>query len=94
MAALAYLLLPLSGTIALLFAGSPRVRFHGAQAVVVGVVWAVALYAASEVSATLTQVVWGLGAIVWLLLLAATALGRDPRLPGVGDVLRSATGER
>lgn len=94
MAALAYLLLPLSGTIALLFAVSPRVRFHGAQAVVVGVVWAAALYAASAVSATLTRVVWGVGAIVWLLLLATTALGRDLRLPGVGDVLRSATDER
>ena len=96
MAALAYLLLPLTGTIALALARSARVRFHGAQAIVVGLVWAISLYGASLVSPGLTRAVWALGALVWLALLLATAAGKDPAVPGLRGFLESATatGER
>ena len=86
-AALAYLFLPLSGTVAFVLARSPRIRFHGAQAIVVGVVWPLALLAASALSASATRVVWGVGALVWLALLTGTALGRDPALPGLRGAL-------
>lgn len=83
MAALAYALLPLSGLIAFLFASEPRVRFHGAQAIVFGTLWAGALYGASVASPTLTLIVAALGALAWLIFLVGTAGGRDPALPGL-----------
>ncbi|MEA2446774.1 MAG: hypothetical protein QOK47_411, partial [Actinomycetota bacterium] len=45
MAALAYLLPPVTGLIAFLFAIDPRLRFHGLQSVALGAVWPVAIYA-------------------------------------------------
>ena len=84
MPAFAYLLLPLSGTIAYLKGRTARVRFHGLQAVVIGVVWPAALYVATLVSPGPTQVVYAIGALVWIGFLLATLMGRDPRLPLVG----------
>ena len=98
MAALAYLLLPLSGTIAYLKGRSARVRFHGLQAVVVGVLWPLALYAATLASPGVTQVVYAIGAIVWVGFLFATLMGNDPRLPlvagGLERLARAAAEER
>ncbi|MGH2756961.1 MAG: hypothetical protein ACRDI3_04150 [Actinomycetota bacterium] len=87
MAALAYLLLPFTGLCAFALSHRPRVRFHGLQAIVIGGLWALLLYAASALSEAITLAVFWLGTIVWLGFLVATALGRDPRLPGIGTVM-------
>lgn len=84
MSALAYLLLPVSGLMAYLLGSDERVRFHGLQAIALGLVWPVALYAASALSATATSVVFAAGLVVWLSFLVLTAIGRDPRLPFAG----------
>ena len=90
MAALAYVLLPLSGVIAFLVGGSARIRFHGLQAIAVGTVWAVAAYAASWIAPLATVAVFGVGAVVWFVLVVSTLLGRDLRLPGAGPLKRLA----
>jgi uncharacterized membrane protein len=90
MAALAYALLPLSGTIAFVLSRSQRVRFHGAQAIVVGVAWGLLLYGSTALAPGVTRVVWAVGAAVWLILIAGTAVGRDPALPGLKKVLSAA----
>lgn len=83
-AALAYLLLPLSGTAAFFLGVSSRVRFHGLQAVVLGVGWPLLMYGCSAVSPTATQVVFVAGACVWLAFMIAAAAGKDPSLPWIG----------
>ena len=94
MAALAYLLLPLSGLLAFFSQRSARIRFHGAQAVVVGLVWPLLLYAASALSPTATQVVFAAGAILWVTLIVMTAAGRDVRLPLIGPICARAAGSK
>jgi uncharacterized membrane protein len=89
-AALSYLLLPVTGLLAVALGGEPRTRFHGMQAIVVGLLWAIALYAGSALSPAATKVAFAAGALTWFLLMGATALGRDPKLPGLGSVLQSA----
>lgn len=91
-AALSYLLLPISGLIAFLTAADARVRFHGSQAIALGLVWPLALYAASLVSVTLTQVVFALGVLVWATFAVAALVGRDPVLPGLAGILTEAAG--
>jgi uncharacterized membrane protein len=91
MAAFAYVLLPLTGVIAFLVGSSERVRFHGLQAIALGLVWGVAAYAASAIAAPLTIGVFAIGAIVWAGLIVTTLLGRDLTLPG-GRVLRAIAG--
>jgi uncharacterized membrane protein len=88
MAALAYLLPPLSGLLVYSMGRDQRARFHGLQAVVFGFLWPAAIYGGSLAGPTGTRVVFALGALVWIALLGMTALGRDPRLPG-GRRLRS-----
>jgi uncharacterized membrane protein len=92
-AALSYLLLPVTGLLALGFGSETRTRFHGLQSIVFGLVWALALYAASAVSASATKLVFGVGALSWLLLFGATLAGRDPKLPGIGAVLAKAAAD-
>jgi uncharacterized membrane protein len=87
-AALAYILLPISGLIAYFAGRTARMRLHGLQAVVLGAVWPVALYAGSAVSARVTQITWALGALLWVVLMGAAAFGRDLRLPLVGSTLQ------
>lgn len=82
MAALAYVLLPLSGVVAFLVGSSVRVRFHGLQAIAFGGIWALAAYAGSALSPVVTIGVFAVGSILWLALLLTTAAGRDLRLPG------------
>ena len=88
MAALAYLLPPLSGLLVYSMGRDPRARFHGLQAVVFGFLWPAAIYAGSLAGPTGTRVVFALGALIWISFFGITALGRDPRLPG-GRRLRS-----
>ena len=88
MAALAYLLPPLSGLLAYSLGRDQRVRFHGLQAVAFGFLWPVAIYAGSLAGPTGTRITFALGVLIWIGFLVVTALGRDPRLPG-GRRLRS-----
>ena len=90
MAALAYLLLPISGLFAFFGSANPRVRFHGLQAVVVGFLWPAAIYALAALSDGAALAAWGGGAVVWLGLMLSTAAGLDPRLPVIGRYLRNA----
>jgi len=92
-AALSYLLLPLTGLLALGLGSETRTRFHGLQAIVFGLVWALALYAGSAVSASATKVVFAVGAASWLFLFGATLAGRNPKLPGIGAVLERAAAD-
>ena len=89
MAAFAYLFLPVSGLLAYLTGREPRVRFHGLQAIVLGLLWPVALYAASIGPSVIVQIVFVVGALAWAGFLIATFIGRDPRLPGVAQHLET-----
>jgi uncharacterized membrane protein len=91
-AALAYLLPPISGALAFFLSADERVRFHGLQSVAIGAAWPGLLYGASTVSATATQLTFVLGLVVWLGSLIVTALGRDARVPVVGKALARAAG--
>jgi uncharacterized membrane protein len=92
-AALAYLLLPVSGIAAYLTSRSSRVRFHGLQAVALGLAWPAALYACTYLSPGATQVCALLGGTTWLGFLLTAAFGLDPRLPVVGRYLQRAAAE-
>jgi uncharacterized membrane protein len=89
-AALAYVLLPVTGLVAYLSGSSPRTRFHGLQAIIFGTVWPFLLYAATWTTPVVTQVVFLVGLLVWMALMAGAAFGRDFYLPLVGPGLRSA----
>jgi uncharacterized membrane protein len=87
-AALAYVLPPVSGLVAYFAASTVRVRWHGLQAVLLGLLWPAALYAGAAVTPGATQAVAALGTLVWLLFLVGSAVGRDPRWPVAGEWLR------
>ena len=91
-AALAYLFLPITGLVAVLGGSSQRARFHGLQAIVLGLVWPVALYGAALLSPGVTQVVFVVGALAWLGFLIATLVGADPRIPLLAGPLERAAG--
>ncbi len=93
MAALAYLLLPVTGLAAYLLSNSPRMRMHGLQATRVGAAWPAAIYAGSAVSAAGARIAFAAGALTWIALLVGTALGKDPRLPVIGRHLERAAAE-
>jgi len=86
-ATLAYVLLPVSGLIAYLGGAEARTRFHGLQAIALGLLIPVALYVAALGPPVLVQVTFAAGMLVWLAFVALTALGRDPRLPFVHSSL-------
>lgn len=90
MAALAYVLLPVSGLVAYLKGASQRLRFHGLQAIFIGLIWPLALYACTYLSPGATQACFAVGGVVWLGFLAAAAFGADPRIPLVGAALQRA----
>ena len=90
MAALAYIFPPLSGLIAYLRGRSERVRFHGLQAVLLGLLWPGALYICSWISPGATQIAFAVMALLWLVALVGTAVGRNPGFPGLRGVLRAA----
>ena len=89
MAAFAYLLLPVSGLIAFLTGRDARSRFHGLQAITLGLVWPIVLYAAALGPAVAVQVVFAAGAVVWVAFLVTTMFGRNPRIPALGSYLES-----
>ena len=93
MAALAYVLLPLTGVLTFLLSGSARAKSHGLQAIVLGTLWPVMLYAASALMAVLTWVTAVAGAVTWLAFMVLTASGRDPKLPFIGQWLFEANEE-
>jgi uncharacterized membrane protein len=90
MAALAYVLPPLSGLVAYAVGTSSRMRLHGLQAIALGAAWPAALFVASWVSPWLTRVVFAVGALTWIALIVLTAAGRDPGLPGLKGLLQRA----
>ena len=87
MSAIAYLLLPATGVLVFLLSYDIRARFHGLQAITFGTAWALALYGASLVQTRVTQAVFLVGGLVWVVLFLTAAAGRDPRLPFVGGYL-------
>jgi uncharacterized membrane protein len=89
-AALAYLFLPVSGLIAYLKGSSTRVRWHGLQAITLGLVWPLALYACTYVGPGATQAVFAVGALAWVAFGLLAAFGMNPRLPLLGGALRRA----
>ena len=91
-AGLAYLLLPVTGLIASLKGKSARTRFHGSQAIVIGVLWPLGLFAASALSPGASKVAFLVGALVWLGYMLLTLFGGDPKLPLVGRALKEAAG--
>lgn len=93
MAALAYLLLPVTGLVAYLMGRSARTRWHGLQAVALGLVWPAALYACTYLTPGATQLCALVGALVWVGFLGATAVGLDPRIPLAGGYLRRAAAQ-
>jgi uncharacterized membrane protein len=88
MAAIAYLALPVTGLLAYFSGRTPRVRWHGLQAIVIGALWPSFLYLAAALDDSLVLPVALAGAAVWLLFLAGAAVGKDPSLPWLGPKLR------
>ena len=84
MAALAYLFLPLSGMTAFFLGRTPRMRFHGLQAVVLGFLWPLILFGCSALFPLATQAAFVIGTLAWLWLMVTAAVGRDIRLPVAG----------
>ena len=88
MATFAYVFPPLSGLIAYFAGSDERARLHGLQAILLGILWPASLWVLSWVSVAATQIAFLLWVLVWLLLLIASAFGRDLTVPGVGKRLR------
>lgn len=88
MAALAYLVLPVTGLVAYFSGKTPRTRWHGLQAIVLGAVWPALLYLAAAAGEALVLPVAAGGAAVWVGFLAGAAFGRDPSLPWLGPKLK------
>jgi uncharacterized membrane protein len=89
-ATLAYLFPPLTGLAVYFVATSSRERFHGLQAITLGLLAAISLYAASAVSATITPFVFAFWVVVWLALIVTSLLGKDVRIPLLGRLLQRA----
>lgn len=90
MAALAYLLPPVTGLVALIYGRSVRARLHGARSVALGVVFPAGLYLASLLSPPLAvSIVAVAGVAVWVTWAGFAAAGREPRMPEL-DALRRA----
>jgi uncharacterized membrane protein len=89
-AVLAYLFPPLTGLAVYLTASSPRERFHGLQAIALGLLAAATLYLASAISSGLTPFAFGFWLVVWIFLVVASLMGKDPRIPVIGGLLKRA----
>lgn len=84
MAAVAYLLLPVTGLIVYGTTRDRRTRFHALQAIALGLAFPVVLFLASLGPPAIVQVTFVAGAVTWIGFLVTTAAGRDPRLPVIG----------
>ena len=93
MAGLAYLFLPISGALAYFNGKRPRTRFHGIQAVILGILWPAALLGASAIGPDATFLVAVGGAVVWVTFMLVASIGRDLRFPLVGKTLQRWTEE-
>ncbi|MBA2725060.1 MAG: hypothetical protein H0U53_03640, partial [Actinobacteria bacterium] len=62
-------------------------------AVLLGILWPAALYAASAVSPDATLVVAAGGAVLWVALMLVAFAGRDLKLPFIGPVLQRMAAE-
>jgi uncharacterized membrane protein len=89
----AYVFPPLTGLAVYLIGGSERERFHGLQAIALGLLAAISLYVASELSARITPFVFGFWVLAWVFLIVASLFGKDARLPLLGGLLRRAAVE-
>ena len=87
MAALAYLLLPVTGLIVYVTTRDRRARFHALQAVTLGVAFPVLLYLAAIGPPVVVQVAGIVGAVTWVGFFVAALAGRDPKIPGLGHHL-------
>ena len=76
MAALAYLVPPVTGLWAFLRGPDARTRAHGFQAIALGAAWPVGLYIGSWITPGVTQVIAGAFFVVWLTLITSAAFGR------------------
>jgi predicted phage tail protein len=85
-AALAYLFLPISGSIAFFGGRRERVRRHGLQAILLGALWPGAMYVCSAISPGATQAAFLAGGLVWVTVMLAAAFGVDLWLPGVSGL--------
>jgi uncharacterized membrane protein len=95
MAALAYLIPPLTGLWVFLRGDDVPTRAHGFQSIVLGFLWPLALYAGSWITPGATQLVMLFFGIAWLALLLSAGLGRGVLVPAVVERLEreSSTGE-
>lgn len=91
MAGLAYLLLPITGAIAFFAGRTPRIRLHGLQATLLGVLWPAAMYAGARISPGVTQAATVTMGLIWLVVMASAAAGKDLWLPGLGRLLDRVT---
>ncbi|MQB00485.1 MAG: hypothetical protein GEU78_09380 [Actinobacteria bacterium] len=96
MAALAYLVPPLTGLWAFTCGTDARAKAHGFQSIVLGTLWPVGLYVGSWITPGATQAIGVLFAVAWLTLILSAALGSG--LVATGLVRRiegtEPTGER
>jgi uncharacterized membrane protein len=93
MAALAYLLPPVTGLFAYLLGSSERTRRHGLQSVAFGLLWPAALYGAAALSPGAAQAGFAAGGLVWVGLLLTTLVGLDLHVPGTAKWLGAAAAE-
>ena len=90
MATLAYLFPPLTGLAVYFVAPSGRERFHGLQAIALGLLAALTLYGASAISSTITPYVFAAWVVVWVALIVTSLIGKDVRIPLLGGLLERA----
>ena len=88
MAALAYVLLPVTGLVAYFSGDSHRARWHGLQAIALGTLWPALLYISAALGDALVAPVFLAGLVVWLVFLVGAAAGRDPTIPWMGGRLK------
>ncbi len=93
MAALAYLLPPVTGLFAYLLGSRERTRRHGLQSVAFGLLWPAALFGAAALSPGTVQAGFVVGALMWVGMLLTTAVGLDLHLPGTARWLGAASAE-
>ena len=91
MATLAYLFPPLTGLAVYFVADTARERFHGLQAIALGLLAALTLYGASAISSSITPFVFGLWVLMWVALIVTSLIGMDVRIPGLGRLLQRAS---